>query len=50
LVTLTKKGCPFFDRCPLAIKGTCDEQTPPVRRLANNHSIECHLDEAHFSQ
>lgn len=50
LVTLTEKGCPFFDRCPLAIKGTCDEETPPVRSLSGNHSIECHRSEAEFAQ
>ena len=33
VVTLTAVGCPFFDRCPLAIKDTCDRETPPVRQL-----------------
>ncbi len=28
-VTLTDVGCPFYDRCPLAIEGTCDTETPP---------------------
>ncbi|MDB4826524.1 ABC transporter ATP-binding protein [Gammaproteobacteria bacterium] len=50
VVTLTDKGCPFFDRCPRAMKGTCDEETPPVRSLTGSHSIECHLSEAEFAQ
>ena len=50
VVTLTEKGCPFFDRCPRAIKDTCDQETPPVRMLSGGHAIECHLDEAEFAQ
>ena len=49
VVTLTDKGCPFFDRCPRAMKGTCDEETPPVRNVTGSHSIECHLSEAEFA-
>ncbi len=49
VVTLTDKGCPFFDRCPLAIQSTCDEQTPPVRMLSGDHAIECHRSEAEFA-
>ncbi len=49
VVTLKEKGCPFFDRCPMAIEGTCDEETPPVRKLAGNHAIECHRSEAEFA-
>ncbi|MEQ9457903.1 MAG: ABC transporter ATP-binding protein [Alphaproteobacteria bacterium] len=43
-VTLTKVGCPFFDRCPLAIEGTCDKVDPPQRVDKNGHGhiIECH--------
>jgi peptide/nickel transport system ATP-binding protein len=48
VVTLTDKGCPFFDRCPLAIKDTCDRETPPVRQLNGGHAIECHRSEAEF--
>ena len=50
VVTLTDKGCQFFDRCPRAMKGTCDEETPPVRNVTWSHSIECHLSEAEFAQ
>ncbi|MGE4648493.1 MAG: ABC transporter ATP-binding protein [Arenicellales bacterium] len=49
VVTLTDKGCPFFDRCPRAIKDTCDQETPPVRMLSDGHAIECHLSEAEFA-
>lgn len=48
LVKLTERGCPFFDRCPLAIKGTCDQETPPIRDLGGNHTIECHRNENEF--
>ena len=47
-VTMTDVGCPFFDRCPVAIEGTCDRETPPVRRLGGRHAIECHRSEAEF--
>jgi peptide/nickel transport system ATP-binding protein len=42
-VEITKKGCPFYNRCPLAIEGTCDLQTPPVLELENGHQISCHI-------
>jgi len=41
-VKLTTKGCPFFERCPLAIPGTCENQDPPRRRDGEGHIIECH--------
>lgn len=41
-VKLTDVGCPFFERCPMAIEGTCDKQNPPRRIDKNNHVIECH--------
>ncbi len=41
-VQLTAKGCPFFERCPLAIPGTCEEIDPPRRRDDAGHIIECH--------
>lgn len=43
-VKLTKVGCPFFERCPLAIPGTCDVVDPPRREDQNGHGhvIECH--------
>ena len=48
VVTMTDTGCPFFDRCPIAIKGTCDRETPPVRHLGGRHAVECHRSEAEF--
>ena len=49
VVTLTDIGCPFFDRCPLAIEGTCDRETPPIRDLGGGHAIECHRSEEEFA-
>ena len=48
VVQLTEIGCPFFDRCPLAVEGTCDRETPPIRRLGDGHAIECHRSEKEF--
>ena len=48
VVKLTDIGCPFFDRCPLAIEGTCDLETPPIRSLGGGHTIECHRSEEEF--
>ena len=41
-VELIDVGCPFFERCPLGIEGTCDRETPPIRDLGGGHRIECH--------
>ncbi len=43
-VKLTDKGCPFHNRCPMAIEGTCAEIDPPRRIGKNGHVIECHLE------
>ena len=48
VVTLTEIGCPFFDRCPLAIEGTCDQETPPIRDFGGGHTIECHRSKEEF--
>jgi peptide/nickel transport system ATP-binding protein len=48
VVTLTETGCPFFDRCPLALKGTCERIDPPVRDLGKGHTIECHRSPEEF--
>ena len=48
VVQLTETGCPFFDRCPLAIEGTCDRETAPIRDLGDGHLIECHSSEEEF--
>ena len=48
VVRMTEVGCSFFDRCPLAIEGVCNRETPPVRDLPGGHAIECHRSEAEF--
>jgi len=48
VVQLTEIGCPFFDRCPLAIEGTCDRETAPMRDLGDGHLIECHRSKEEF--
>ena len=47
-VTLTDVGCPFFDRCPVAIPGTCDTEDPPQRQGELGHVIQCHRSEDEF--
>ena len=42
VVRITEVGCPYFDRCPLAIGGTCDEESAPRRSLDARHFIACH--------
>ena len=42
-VEITAVGCPFYNRCPLAIDGTCDTEKVPVRELEDGHQIDCHL-------
>ncbi len=41
-VEITARGCPFYNRCPLAIDDTCDKETAPIRELSNGHEIHCH--------
>ena len=48
VVQLVEVGCPFFDRCPISIEGTCDRETPPIRNLGRGHAIECHRSEEEF--
>ena len=43
-VEITKIGCPFFNRCPMAIEDTCDVKDVPIRELKDGHQIACHLD------
>ena len=51
-VEITAVGCPFFNRCPIAIPGTCQLETPPVRMHGDGHEIACHhsLDEVEHSE
>ena len=44
-VEITAVGCPFYNRCPMAIDGTCDTVVPPILRLKDGHEITCHLTE-----
>ena len=48
VVKMTETGCPFFDRCPLAIEITCEREIPPIRELGDGHAIECHRSEQEF--
>jgi len=36
-------GCAFHPRCPIAERGLCDRETPPLRSLADGHQVACHL-------
>jgi len=42
-VEITAVGCPFYNRCPMGIEGTCDKHVPPKLHLNNGHEIACHL-------
>lgn len=41
-VEITRIGCPFYNRCPIAIDGTCDTVDPPIRSDIPGHEIACH--------
>ena len=41
-VEITTVGCPFYNRCPLAIKDLCNVKTPPVHQREAGHQIACH--------
>ena len=42
-VEITARGCPFYNRCPMAIEGTCEKEAPPTLELENGHQIACHM-------
>ena len=46
-VEITDRGCPFYNRCPVATEGICEGDTAPVREPSPEHFISCHrtLDE-----
>ena len=50
VVRITDVGCPFADRCPLVITGTCDRDIPPVRAIGDSHFIECHREIAELEK
>jgi peptide/nickel transport system ATP-binding protein len=41
-VEITEIGCPFYNRCPLAIDGTCNTKLAPIREPSPGHTIACH--------
>jgi peptide/nickel transport system ATP-binding protein len=51
-VTITEVGCPFYDRCPVAIEGTCNTIDPPQRidDFGHGHVIECHREVSELSE
>ena len=42
-VEMTAVGCPFYNRCPMAMDGTCNTTIPPILKLKDGHEISCHL-------
>ena len=36
-------GCHFHTRCPIARKGLCDVEAPPLEQSAAGHWVACHL-------
>jgi len=38
-----QKGCPFFSRCDIRIKGVCDQITPPMIEVEQDHEVRCVL-------
>lgn len=41
-VEITDVGCPFYNRCPQAIEGTCNLETAPTQEPHPDHFISCH--------
>lgn len=41
-VEITAVGCPFYNRCPVAIEGTCQREKVPSRHHIGGHVIACH--------
>ena len=39
-------GCAFHTRCPIAQKGLCDVERPPLKEIAPGHRVACHLRQA----
>ena len=41
-------GCPFQRRCPRKLGHICDSETPPSRKIAPGHFINCHISASHL--
>ena len=41
-VEITAVGCPFYNRCPVAIEGTCNREDAPIHEPMPKHFIACH--------
>ncbi len=41
-VEITDTGCPFYNRCPIAIDGTCNLENAPLQEPHPGHFISCH--------
>lgn len=41
-VEITDTGCPFYNRCPIAIDGTCNTEIAPTMEPTPGHFISCH--------
>jgi len=41
-VEITDRGCPFYNRCPIAVDDLCDVETPPTIEPHKDHFISCH--------
>lgn len=41
-VEITDTGCPFYNRCPIAIDGTCNVEVAPTQEPHPDHFISCH--------
>ncbi len=46
-------GCPFQTRCKHKSQvgdNLCEKELPPIRELADGHSVKCHLSDEYFSK
>jgi peptide/nickel transport system ATP-binding protein len=41
-------GCSFQRRCPRKLGHICDSETPPSRKIAPGHFINCHISASHL--
>ena len=43
-VKITEQGCPFAERCPVAVPDTCVRDHPPLQTADTGHTFACHHD------